>query len=535
MTRWFWAALAGVWLLAGLTAAAAGELPEWQQRLQPKTEAWRNAKQELIFNSGAEPETLDPHQVTALDASLLVDALFEGLVAPDPVTLEPRPSGANAWEVSADGKVYTFHLRPEAQWSDGRTVTSADYRRSVERVLTPATGASYATLLYYIDGAEALHTGRTTDFATLGVETPDPLTVRFRLVNPCGFFLELLVQPVFYPVRADVVAAHGAQWTEPAHLVGNGAFVLAEWRHRDRLIFKKNRRDLVRLERVDALCVDDLNTAYQLFLAKQLHWMPTIPRLRIEEIKRNPDSYVAPFFGTYFFRFNVTKAPFDQPRVRRALAQAIDREEITDRLLKGGEKPVGSYCPPVAGYEPAPGLKYDPEAARRLLAEAGFPEGRGFPPFELRYNTDEGHKQIAEAVAQQWKRNLGLQVVSRNSEWKVFLDDMKNLSYAVCRASWIGDYGDPSTFFDCFASNSGNNRCGFANAEYDGLLAQSRTEQDKAKRLALFTRMEQILVEEECPIAPVYRYVNRGLLSESVGGFTQNIRNYHPLKYLWLE
>lgn len=525
-------------LLHCATTAAGAAGPGWKAAYVPKADHWRNTPQKLIFNSGADPETLDPHQVTALDASRLINAVFEGLVSVDPKTLEPRPGAAASWSISDDGLVYTFRLHADGKWSDGTPLTAGDFVRSFERALTPATAASYAELFFHIEGAKQFYEGAVKDFAEVGIRAEADHVLRIRLTHPCSFFLDLLTMPVFFPVRVADVERHGEQWTRPGKLVGNGAFVLSDWRPRDRLVFRKNANywdaEFVKLEEITALCVDDLNTAYKLYLEGDVDWLPSIPHPRIEEIRRHPDYYVVPFLGTYFYRFNVTAPPFNDVRVRQAFCRATDREAITSQLLKNGQKPVASFCPEVAGYQPVDGLSYDPLEASRLLAAAGYAEGgKELPVVELSYNTNEGHKQIAEAIAQQWKRNLGVSVVTRNSEWKVFLDDMKSLNYQICRASWIGDYNDPSTFFDIFESTSGNNRTGWKHREYDRLLARTRREQDVKKRFELFRQMERILVEKECPIIPIYRYVNTGLLAEDVWGWYPNVRNQHPFKYMW--
>lgn len=519
---------------------ARAELPDWKQAFAPENDQWRKTPQKLTFNSGADPETLDPHQVTAMDSFRLVESLFEGLVTADPETLETRPGTAAAWTVSDDGLTYTFNLFKTSRWSDGQVLTADDFVQSFKRALSPATAASYAELYFHIAGARAFYKGDTTEFSTVGVRAVDPTTLRITLATPCSYFLELLSMPVFYPVRLDLIDQYGEKWTQAGHLVGNGAFQLADWAPRDRIVLKKNPyyhdKDFVKLERIDALFVDDLNTAYKLYLEEKIDWLPSIPQPRVDEIKRHPDYYIVPFLGTYFYRFNVTKPPFDNPLVRRAFCRATNRESITGQLLKSGQLPVASFCPEMGSYNPVEGLSYDPLKARELLSKAGYGKGKKpFPVIELSYNTDEGHKQIAEAVAHQWKRVLGVSVVTANTEWKVFLEDMKQLNYQICRSSWIGDYGDPSTFFDIFEGSSGNNRTGWKNQRYDMLLTKTRTEQSPERRMAMFQEMERILVEKECPILPIYRYVNVGLLSETVLGWYPNVRNAHPFKYMWIE
>ncbi len=506
----------------------------------PESDSWKSTKQHLIFNNSTEPETLDVHMMTGSPELRLAISLFEGLTSLDPGNLIPRPGVAEDWKISDDKTVYRFRLREDALWSDGSGLTASDFVKSWERALSPATGGAYANLLFCIRGAEAYFKGQETDFTTVGVRAVGTHELEVSLKSPCSYFLELTAFPTFYPIRVDMVEKHGVKWMQPEHLVVNGAFRLSEWAPRQHVILVKNEHywdaDFVKLKKVTALPLDDLNTAYQLFLKKKVHWLTGIPQARVEEIRRHPDYFVTPFFGTYFYRFNTTRKPFTDSRVRRALCLATDRREITHHILKSGQLPVSTLCPPISGYEPVGGLEYDRDAARKLLADASYGEGKlRFPPIEILYNTSEAHKTIAEAIAQQWKRNLGITVSARNVEWKIFLNDTKDLQYQVCRSSWIGDYGDPSTFFEIFTGDDGNNRTGWANAKYDELADLAAREPVQAKRLEMFAMMERILVEEDCPIMPIYRYVNEGMLAENVYGWYENIRDVHSLKYIWLE
>jgi oligopeptide transport system substrate-binding protein len=521
-------------------ARGAGVTPAWKKKYLPADDNWRKTRQHLVFNNGTEPETLDPHGITGVPGMRLVYGLYEGLTRLDPKTLEPRPGVAESWSISNDGLVYTFALRADAAWSDGRKMSAGDFVRSWRRALAPATGNAYANLFFHIDGAEPFFRGQQESFDRVGVKAAGELTLEVRLATPCSYFLDLAAFPTFYPLRPDMIEKHGNRWTRPGNLVCNGPFRLSAWEPRQHVVLEPNPcywdRATVKLDKVTALPLDDMNTAYQLFLKGKVHWLTGIPQSRIEEIKRHPDYIVSPYFGTYFYRFNVTRPPFDDSRVRRAFCLATDKREITEHILKSGQTPVGSLCPPVAGYRPVKGLEYDRRRAAALLAEAGYgPGARRFPAVEILYNTSEAHKLIAEAIAQQWKRNLGVTVNARNVEWKVFLNDMRNLDYQVCRSSWIGDYGDPSTFFSIFTSEDGNNRTGWSNATYDRLYDRAQKETDRGRRLALFERIETILVSRDCPILPVYRYVNQTMLSEKVRGWHQNIRDVHDLKYVWME
>jgi oligopeptide transport system substrate-binding protein len=526
--------------LLALTAAVRGAAADWRDAHRPAGDAWRSLPQHFIFNNGLEPETLDIHTMTGIAEFRIADALFEGLTTRDPKTLEIRPGVAESWEVSEDQLVYTFRLRGDARWSDGKALTARDFVASWRRALTAATGNSYANLFMAIRGAEAYLKGAEQDFGRVGVSAPDERTLRVELHRPCGYFLELTGFPTFHPLRTDAVAEHGEQWTQPGKLIGNGAFTLAEWSPRQRIVLRRSEtywdRAFVKLESVTILPLDDMNTAYQMYLKGEMQWMSGIPLARLEEVRLHPDYYVAPYFGTYFYRFNCTRPPFDDARVRRALSMATDRREITEFILKAGQKPVSTLCPPIAGYEPREGFGLNREAALKLLAEAGYgPGGKPFPAVEILYNTSEGHKLVAEAIAEQWKRSLGIATTSRNTEWKTFLSDMKDLNYQICRASWVGDYGDPSTFYNIFAGEDGNNRTGWKHPDYDRMVQEAENDTDPARRRALFQRMDTLLTQEECPILPIYRYTTQGFLSGAVRGWHENIRDEHPLKYIWLE
>jgi oligopeptide transport system substrate-binding protein len=512
---------------------------DWRTAYVPKNDAWRKVEQHFLLANTAEPEGLDPGIVTGVPEDRLLRALFEGLTSSDPKTLEARPGTAKSWDISADGLTYTFQLREDARWSDGKPVTSQDFYDSWKRVLTPATAATYAYQLYPIANAEAFQKGKLTDFAKVGITAPDDHTLVATLGAPCPYFLDLCAFFTLYPVRVDVIEAHGDRWQRPEHMVSNGPFKLTAWEARQHITMEKNPHywdaDFVKLEKITAYPYDNLDTVYNLFLNKKIHWSPAIPQPKLEEIKRNADYYVVPYLGTYFYRFNCSKPPFDDPAVRKAFSQAVDRSIITEHVLRGGQQAATWFCPPVAGYEPVKGLPYDRDKARATLAAAGYGPDKPFPEIELLFNTQEAHKMVAESIAQQLSDNLGVKISLRNTEWKIYLDLMDKLEYDIIRSGWIGDYGDPNTFFDMWVTGGGNNRSGWSNEKYDALVRQSQIEPDHTKRLALFAKMEKILVEEEFPILPIYIYVNQGLLAEQVLGWHENVRDLHPYQYMWLE
>lgn len=544
--------LALVLALVALAAPASAQqaLPaDWKAKVQPESDDWKKARQVFTFNNGAEPETLDPQIVTGVPEHRLTGNLFEALVTQHPETLQPVPGVAERWDVSPDGVVYTFHLRKNAKWSDGQPLTATDFRDSWQRLLEPATAAQYAYMLYPVKGAEAYNKQGSEGpdgvkrppvaFGQVGVEAVDAHTLRVTLERPCAYFLDLAAFDSLAPVPLRVIRAHGDRWVRPETLVCNGPFKLGEWRPNQRIVLVKNEhywdRDFVKLEQVVALPLEDMDTAFKMFQQGECDWLNDVPLGKLAEIQRLPEFYVSPYLGTYFYRFNVTKKPFDDARVRRAMSMCIDREAITRDLLRAGQVPATWFTPAMPGYEPPRGLGFDRERARRLLAEAGYPDGKGFPTVELLYNTLEAHKVVAENLVQQWRENLGVTVSLRNSEWKVYLNDVQHLQYQIARAAWIGDYLDPNTFLDMFVTGGGNNNTGWSNARYDALIAQAARELDPKKRMAVFQEAERLLIEEEMPVLPLYIYVNKGLLKETVGGWYENVRDQHPLKYLWKE
>jgi len=534
------AALSACTALVLAAVLAAGEpLPDWKKPYWPQGDAWTRTAQEFTFANDAEPETLDPQLATGVLESRLLLALYEGLVTLDPRTLEPRPGVAQRWDLSADRLTYTFHLRAGACWWDGSALTSADFIESWKRALDPKTGMAYADLLDPIAGARAFHKKETTDFASVGVSAPDAATVVIRLVQPCPYFLELCAFPAYTPVPMARVRAHGDRWVLPANILGNGPFRLSEWKPRERIVLERSAhywdRDFVKLKTITVLPIPDSEAAYKLWQQGQLHWQPSLPLAKLDSVRRDGDYYATPYFGCYFYRFNVTKPPFDDVMVRRAFALALDRRRITDHVLKGGEQPTGSLCPPIAGWDPGTGTLYDRDAARRLLAGSAYGPGKKpMPGIELVFNTSDRHKQIAEAIVQQWQDVLGVPVALANREWKVYLADMDSLNYQVMRASWVGDYGDPTTFYRLFCTGDGNNRTGWSNAAYDAAFRACEIATDPAVRAQSFRIMEDLLAAE-APIAPIYRYVAQGLLREAVRGWERNVRDHHPWQFVWLE
>lgn len=525
--------------LLGLFAA---DPDSWLAELAPRSEAWRSLPQRLVFNNESEPRTLDPQLMTGVVEARIALALFEGLTTLDPRDLTPRPGLAASWREDSDGLGVVFHLRPGLRWSDGTAITAATLRDSWLRVLDPLTGASYAELLDPIVGAEAIRTGKGPT-TLLGAEVVDALTLHVRLQRPCPWFLSLCAFHALGPVPLQAIAAHGERWTRPENIVVNGPFALTAWAPRERIVLTPNPlwhgRAHVRLERIELLPLADADAAYRLFRQGAVDWLPSIPQPKWEELRWLPEYYCSPLLASYFYRFNCSRPPFSDKRLRRALSLAIDRQVIAGQILKAGQVPATWLTPAVAGYEPPAGLATDRAEAQRLLAEAGFPGGKGPDgkalSFELLYNTSEAHKVIAEAVTGQWRKHLGVEARLANREWKTYLADQDALRYDVSRASWVGDYLDPDTFLSLWRTGGGNNRTGWSSPDYDRRLDEVQRETSHTRRLALYRSLERILVEDEFPIMPVYIYVAQGLIRDRVHGWYENVRDEHPWQHLWIE
>ncbi|HEX6984020.1 MAG TPA: peptide ABC transporter substrate-binding protein, partial [Planctomycetaceae bacterium] len=341
------------------------------------------------ISNGAEPETIDPGLATGVPEHRIISSLFEGLYTNDPRDLHPVPGVALRHTVSSDGRVYTFTLDPAARWTNGRRVTADDFVYAWKRVLDPKTGAKYAQQLYYLENGEAYNKGTITDFREVGVKALDPSTLEVTLERPTPYFLYLTTFYTLYPVPREAIEAHGRDWTKPGRIVSNGPFRLVEWVPQQTLVLEKNPTyrdaDRVALDRVVFDPTEDVNTSLKQFAAGETDWVPgNLPASQVEVWRERPEWYAEPYLGTYFYRINVTRPPLDDPRVRKALALAVDREAITRYVTRAGEIPHTGFVPKhMPDYPGVEGLGFDPAAARRLLAEAGYPGGEGFPPVEL--------------------------------------------------------------------------------------------------------------------------------------------------------
>ena len=505
-----------------------------------------NAEQELYIGIGTEPEGLDPHIVTGVTEHYVLLSLFEGLTTVHPETLAIEPGVALNWDVSKDGLRYTFYLDPEARWSNGDPLTAEAFLFAYERILTPAMGAPYAYMLYCIRGAEAFNKGELTDFAKVGLSSPDPHTLIIDLEAPTPYLLSLPTHYTWFPLHKPTVLANGgmttriSKWTKPGNMVSNGPFTLETWRLNHSIYVIKNpyynAAETVQLEGIHFLPIAT-DAEERAFRADQLHLTSTVPIPRIDWYRENQPERMRfdTYLGVYYYLINTERGPLKDPRVRKALAYSIDRKSLTEHVLKAGQKPAYHFTPPnTGGYTTEIKLPYNPDLARQLLAEAGFPGGEGFPKFELLFNTSESHATIAVAIQQMWKEVLGIEIGLYNQEWKVYLATRKARKFDIVRAAWIGDYVDPNTFLSLVTSDNGNNHSNWGDSKFDDLIRQAASEQDQATRFALFQKAEKILIDE-MPVIPIYFYVRSTLIDEAVKGWYPNILDYHPYQDVYLD
>jgi oligopeptide transport system substrate-binding protein len=507
-----------------------------------------NRQKILLMQVGSDPSTLDPHLAQGIPERKIITGLLEGLVSDDPKdNTHQLPGVAESWEHNDDFSVWTFHLRNNARWSNGDPVTAHDFVFSLHRALSPKFGAPFSEFLYILKNAESYHKGRISDFAEVGVQALDPLTLRFNLAGPTPYFTSALSNYVWFPVHPATILRFGrmdareAAWTLPGNYVGNGPFILKTWRKNDVLQLAKNPyywdRGNVRLNGVNFYSIEDLNTADRAFRAGQLHATNDIPLARIPTYRRDqPDRIrIEPFLGVYFYKLNVFQKPLDNVKVRRALDLSIDREALVKNVLRAGQQPATGYCPPgMADYPALNVVSFDPDKARQQLAEAGYPNGHNFPKLRLLVNTSESHRSIAEAIQQMWKEYLNIQVEIENQEWKVYLNSMGQMNYQIARNGWIGPFPDPLAFLGGFTTGNPNNSTHWANPHYDELLRKAALESERASRLELLRQAEELLVSE-APVLPIYWYTRVYLLDPSVQGWSAQLQDSHPYKYLDLE
>jgi oligopeptide transport system substrate-binding protein len=523
-----------LWLLAsGLSLLVSAGCAK---RELPVDRATR--EQTLLRAIDVDPSDLDPHIVVGIAEGKIFSALFDRLVRTDGKTLRPIPALAASWEISPDGLVYTFHLRPNARWSNGEPLTAQDCIDSWRRALTPSLAADYAYQFYCIKGAEAFNKS-TADFSTVGLAAPDAHTVRITLEQPLPYFIGLLDQSVWSPLNLRAIAAHGdpyrrgSAWTRPQNMVTSGPFTLKEWVPAQHILLEKSptywNAANVRLRAMDFFPIEGADTQERAFRAGQLHVTDQLPMSKVATYRSNQPQLLRT--DAYF---NVRHAPFDDPRVRRALSLALDRQALATKILLAGQTPATAFTPPgLSDYTPPTGPFTDLPAARRLLAEAGYTEARRLPPIDLLIPTKGNGPLVGEAVQEFWRRDLGLDVRVLKQDQKVIYAERRAGNYQILLSDWIGDYFDATTFLDMFLSDSGNNHTGWKSADYDALLAHAARTLNPAARSLLLQKAEVMLLDA-APIAPLYFNTHVYLIQPVVKGWAPTSLDSLEYDHVWL-
>ncbi|MGN7402818.1 peptide ABC transporter substrate-binding protein [Cytobacillus praedii] len=493
----------------------------------------------LYLNNGMEPTSFDPPIGFDAVSWSGLNNLMEGLTRLGQ-NHEPEAATAEKWDVSEDGKTYTFHIRENAKWSNGDSVTAGDFVFSWKRLLNPETGSPAAFLGYFIEGGEAFNTGKGSA-DDVKVKAVDEKTFEVTLISPQAYFLSVITNPAFFPIN-EKVATENPQWfAEAETFVGNGPFNLAEWEHDSHFLMEKNDQywdaGTVKLDKVHWAIVDDTNTEYQMYQTGNLD-VSDIPADLSEQLFSEGKVQVGDQAGDYFYRFNLTLEPFQNVNIRKAFAMAVDQQQIVDFVTKNKEKPAYGFV--AYGFNDPAGndfretagdlVKTDIEEAKVLLAKGMEEEGyEKLPEVTLTYSTSDTHKKIAEALQQMFKDNLGVEVKLANMEWNVFAEEQTALKFQLSRSSFLADYADPINFLENFQTGHSMNRTGWSNAEYDQLIKDAKNEADETKRYEMMYKAEKILFEE-VPIIPIHFYNQVYLQNEAVTGIVR-----HPVGYLELK
>ncbi|REJ11213.1 peptide ABC transporter substrate-binding protein [Halobacillus trueperi] len=537
MKKW-WTVFMGVLLVALLAACTASESAGESDEGSSEGESDSGTKT-LLLNNGEEPTSFDPSQGFDAVSWNALNNLMEGLtrLGKDHT---PEPATAEKWEISEDGKEYTFFIREDAKWSNGDDVTAGDYEFAWKRLLDPETASPAAFLGYFIEGGEAFNNGEGSADDVM-VEAVSDKELKVTLSAPTGYFLNIISNPAFFPINESVATENPEWFAEADSFVGNGPFALAEWKHDSEMLMKKNEEywdhETVKLDEVHWAMVNDTNTEYQMYESGELD-TSNIPSDMAEQLLDSEEVSIQDQAGTAFYRFNVNEEPFQNKKIRKALAMSVNQQEIVEYVTKNKEEPAygfvsyGFESPSGEDFREHNGKLVEPnvEEAKQLLQEGMEEEGYDeLPAITLSYNTSEDNKKIAETIQQMFKENLGVEVTLENAEWNVFLEAQKALEHQLSRSSFLADYADPINFLESFTTDSSMNRTGWSNEEYDQLIADAKNEADEEQRWELMYEAEKLLFEE-MPIFPVHFYNQVVLEKDNVSDIVR-----HPVGYLELK
>ena len=490
----------------------------------------------LIVGNNSEPQSFDPHIATSVADMHIINAVMEGLVRGDPKDDSiVHPGVALSWESSEQADEWTFHLRKDVVWSDGTPITSQDFAYAYQRLLHPKFGGRYSDMLYPLLNAEQFNKDKQAAFPweQVGVSCPDSHTLVLKLRASMPQLPLLLLHPTWFPIPRHALEAHQGMldrtggWTRPGKAVGNGPFVMSEHRFNDYVEVAKNPlfhgAKSVALNAIRFLPTVNGFTETRMYFDGKIHVTNNVPPEMSDYAKRHAgDAYKQEnYYTTIFYRLNTLKPPLNDPRVRQALTLSIDRETLVRDVARGAGTPAYGFTPPGAGYETPQQLKFDPQRARRLLAKAGYPGGKGFPKVEIMTTSREVQKTMAEAIQAMWKQHLGIHIDIRSCEWTAYKFAQNTMQYDISSSSWSGDYLDPSTFIDLWASQSGNNNTGWASARFDAEIEKARHSGNVGNRMASLASAETAMLEES-PVIPLY-WAKRCYLQRP------EVKGWHPL------
>lgn len=498
------------------------------------------ASAETVFRRGhqAEPESLDPQKVDSAEEQVILLDLFEGLTRIDGAG-RIIPGVASSWDIAPDGLTWTFHLRPEAKWSDGTPLVAGDFVYGLHRAVDPATAAPYVSILYEIVGARAINDGKEKDIAKLGVTATDAHTLKIALTEPTAFLPGVLALSIAYPIPKATVEANGAQWTRPGKIISNGAYKLDSWEPQQEIRLVRNSdywdAKSVKIDVARWLVVESDETAFRRFRAGELDFA-RIPMTEVAWARKNLSDAlrVDPGLWTAYVILNVGKDGLKDPRVRQALAMTLDRETLAEKIDPHGEAPAYGLVPPgMPGYTQQPPdwvALSKPERlakAKALYAEAGY--GPDHPlKLELIYPTTENSRRTTSAMAGMWKQALGADITVTNEENQVTLAQTRHHDFQMSLYGWIADYPDPWTFLSIFQSDAGDlNTSDYKSPAFDKLLAEARQTVDPAARLKLLEAAER-LISVDMPVIPMYYDVLPYLVSTKIDGYHGNPLDLHP-------
>jgi oligopeptide transport system substrate-binding protein len=502
--------------------------------------------QTLLLGNAAEPQDLDPHSIYAWTDSNIAYSLFEPLTWIDEKTTQPVPAAAERWESTPDGLTWTFHLRAGLRWSNGDPVTARDWVYSLHRILSPNLAASYSYMIWPVKNAQAFNAGKIKDFEQVGVKAPDERTLVLNLERPTPYLPALVSHTTWLPVEQATIERFGkmdqkgSRWTRPGNLVGNGPFVLTEWSPNSRITVVKNPHywdaAKVRLNKIVFFPIEDGISEERDFRAGQLHATYGLPVNKIEPYRKDhPDQLrIELQLASYYLFINTTKKPFDDWRVRRALAMTVDRPQISAQVTKGSRSPAYTYTPPdCAGYTCKSPMPDDYDGARKLLADAGYPRGQGLPKVEVLSYSSEISIKTLEVVQAVWARELGFHIQIAPVEQKTLFSRSQTGDYNLAFSAWIADYPDPSTFLNCLQTGNGNNWAKYSNPEYDRLLDAAANVLDNQVRYEDFQKAEAILMHD-APLVPLYFGQRPYLVHPALHGWPESKLGFKAFKNVWL-